>query len=76
MEFCQIYEGPFEWTKETPDEETLLKISAYAKNAGIKLGLYTGANNLTTLHFNHYGEQKGKPEWRMVDADSNTMSSD
>ena len=75
MEFCQIYEGPFEWTDETPDEETLLKISAYARKAGIKLGLYTGANNLTAAHFNHYGEQKGRPEWRMIDADGKTLSS-
>ncbi len=74
MEFCQIYEGPFEWTEETPDEETLLKISTYAQQAGIELGLYTGANNLTAAHFNHYGEQKGRPEWCMIDADGKTLS--
>ncbi len=75
MEFCQIYEGPFEWTEEQPDEETLLKISAYAQKANIKLGLYTGANNLTAPHFDHYDEQKGKPEWRMVNAEGNISSS-
>ena len=75
MEFCQIYEGPFEWTEETPDEEILLKVSTYAQKAAVKLGLYTGANNLTAAHFNHYGEQKGKPEWRIVDAEGNTSSS-
>jgi len=74
MDFCQIYEGPFEWTDETPDENTLVDISGYAQKAGIKLGLYTGANNLTAPHFNHYGEQKGDPEWRMVDANGNVSS--
>lgn len=34
----------------------------------MKLGLYTGANQLTALHFNHYGEDKGKPGWRMLDS--------
>ena len=72
MDFCQIYEGPFEWTEEKPDKETFLKIAAYAEKAGVKLGLYTGANNLTAPHFNHYGEQKGQPEWRIVDAEGNT----
>jgi len=68
MDFCQIYEGPFEWTDETPTERTLLDVAEYAQKAGIKLGLYTGANNLTAPHFNHYGEQKGMPEWHIVDA--------
>jgi hypothetical protein len=68
MDFCQIYEGPFEWTEEKPDEKTLIDISNYAQEKSIKLGLYTGANNLTAPHFNHYGEQKGNPEWHIVDA--------
>ena len=68
MDFCQIYEGPFEWTEEKPDEKTLIDISNYAQEKSIKLGLYTGANNLTAPHFNHYGEQKGKPEWHIIDA--------
>lgn len=71
MDFCQIYEGPFEWIDEIPSEETLLNISNYAKERGIKLGLYTGANNLTAPHFNHYGESRGKAEWLMVDIDGN-----
>ncbi len=74
MEFCQIYEGPFEWTEEIPTPETLLKVATYAQKANVKLGLYTGANNLTAQHFNHYGEHKGKPEWRMVDAAGNVAS--
>lgn len=71
MEFCQIYEGPFEWVENNPDETTLINISNYAKEEGIKLGLYTGANSLTAPHFNHYGEDKGKPEWHIVDANGN-----
>ncbi len=69
MDFCQIYEGPFEWTDGNPDKKTLLDVANYAKAKDIKLGLYTGANNLTAPHFNHYGEQKGRSEWHIVDAD-------
>jgi hypothetical protein len=69
MDFCQVYEGPFEWTDENPDEKTILNVKEYAEKTGIKLGLYNGANNLTAPHFNHYGEQKGKSEWHIVDAD-------
>ncbi|MGQ9610467.1 MAG: hypothetical protein ACUVWN_14300, partial [bacterium] len=71
MDFCQIYEGPFEWIEENPSEEKLLSISSYVKEKGIKLGLYTGANNLTAPHFNHYGQNKGDPKWLMIDANGN-----
>ncbi len=67
MDVCQLYEGPFEWIDGNPSAATLKKIGDYARERGIKLGLYAAANHLTAPHFNHYGQDKGKPEWKMLD---------
>jgi hypothetical protein len=67
LEFCQVYEGPFEWIPGNPRADVARKIGEYARDRGIKLGLYTGANNLTAPHFNHFAQDKGRPEWKMLD---------
>ena len=68
MDWCQLYEGPFEWIAGRPTAGVLDAIGRYARDRGVRLGLYTGANQLTAPHFNHYGQDKGKPEWKMLDA--------
>ena len=68
MEWCQLYEGPFEWIPGTPAAAAARRIGEYARDRGIRLGLYTGANQLTAPHFNHYAQDKGRPEWKMMDA--------
>jgi hypothetical protein len=68
MDWCQLYEGPFEWIAGRPAAGVLDAIGRYARDRGVRLGLYTGANQLTAPHFNHYGQDKGRPEWKMLDA--------
>ncbi len=69
MEVCQLYEGPFEWIPGNPAAALAKRIGEYARDRGVKLGLYTGANQLTAPHFNHYAQDKGRPEWKMLAAD-------
>lgn len=69
MEWCQLYEGPFEWIPGTPAAAVARRIGEYARDRGMRLGLYTGANHLTAPHFNHYAQDKGRAEWKMMDAD-------
>ena len=68
MDWCQLYEGPFEWIAGRPAAGVLDAMGRYARDRGVRLGLYTGANQLTAPHFNHYGLDKGRPEWKMLDA--------
>jgi hypothetical protein len=68
MEWCQLYEGPFEWIEGNPPAAVARRIGEYARNRGVRLGLYTGANQLTAPHFNHFGQDKGRPEWKRLDA--------
>lgn len=68
MDWCQLYEGPFEWIPGKPAAAAARRIGEYARDRGIRLGLYTGANQLTAPHFNHYAQDKGRPEWKMLDA--------
>jgi hypothetical protein len=69
MDVCQLYEGPFEWIPGNPAASLAKRIGEYARNRGVKLGLYTGANQLTAPHFNHYAQDKGRPEWKLLTAD-------
>jgi len=69
MNVCQLYEGPFEWIPGNPSAVIAKRIGEYARDRGVRLGLYTGANQLTAPHFNHYAQDKGRPEWRMLTAD-------
>jgi hypothetical protein len=69
MEVCQLYEGPFEWIAGNPAASLAKRIGEYARDRGVKLGLYTGANQLTAPHFNHYAQDKGRPEWKSLAAD-------
>ncbi len=68
MDWCQLYEGPFEWIPGSPAAAVARRIGEYARDRGMQLGLYTGANQLTAPHFNHYAQDKGRPEWKMMDA--------
>ncbi len=69
MDVCQLYEGPFEWIAGNPAAALAKRIGEYARDRGVKLGLYTGANQLTAPHFNHYAQDKGRPEWKLLTAD-------
>jgi hypothetical protein len=69
MDVCQLYEGPFEWIPGNPAASLAKRIGEYARDRGVKIGLYTGANQLTAPHFNHYAQDKGRPEWRLLTAD-------
>lgn len=66
MDFCQVYEGPFEWIPGNPAAATAKRIGEYARDRGILLGMYTGANHLTAPHFNDYAQDKGRPEWKTL----------
>ena len=69
MNVCQLYEGPFVWIPGNPSASLARRIGEYARDRGVKIGLYTGANQLTAPHFNHYAQDKGRPEWRLLTAD-------
>lgn len=69
MDVCQLYEGPFEWIAGNPAASLAKRIGEYARDRGVKLGLYTGANQLTAPHFNHYGQDKGRAEWKLLSED-------
>ena len=66
MEICQLYEGPFAWTPGNPAASVARQIGEYARDRGVKLGLFTAANHLTAAHFDHYAQDKGRPGWRML----------
>jgi hypothetical protein len=68
MEVCQLYEGPFEWLPGNPAAALARQIGEYARDRGVKIGLYTGANHLTAPHFNHYKQDKGRAEWKLLNA--------
>ena len=65
FEFMFVFEGPFEWAAGNPRAAVARRIGDYARDRGVKLCLYTAANNLTAPHFNHYARDKGQPEWRL-----------
>ena len=69
IEYYQVYPGVFDWVKDDPQREIVKEMMAYARNLGVRVGDYSGANYLFCPHYNEYRNHLDRPDWLMTAKD-------
>jgi hypothetical protein len=70
MEYYQLWTGPFDSVPDDPDPAFVHEIVAFAKKHGVRVGDYSGANEMFCFHYNEYcNSLENHPEWGIVRAD-------
>lgn len=69
MEYYQVFPGVFDWVKGDPSPETVKDFVEYADSLGLRIGDYSGSNELFCPHYNEYQNRLDRPNWLMKDAE-------
>ena len=72
MEYYQVFPGIFDWVPADPDPNTVHEIVKYGNARGVRIGDYSGCNDVFCAHYNEHSNRLDRPEWLMKDPAGNT----
>ena len=71
IEYYQVFPGIFDWGAGDPEPAVVHEIVQYAHEKGVRIGDYSGCNDLFCGHYNEHQNTLERPEWRMQDESEN-----
>lgn len=71
LEYYQVFPGVFDWGPDDPSPEMVREAVEWARDEGLRMGDYSGANTVFCGHYNQHRNALDRPEWRMIDANGN-----
>lgn len=69
IEYYQVFPGVFDWVPSDPPPERVDELMNVARSHKVRMGDYSGTNELFCPHYNEYGNSLNNPDWQMRNED-------